>query len=150
VTYFDGALAPLLDRADRRCRVKYDPRSMDAVFVELPEGGHLRVPCADLGRPVVTLWEQRAAQRELRDEGRRTVDETAVNAAIVEQRRLLAGAQATSKAARRALARLPATVPLAEVSTTSAGSAPGSADDEGDGRVPPVVEGEAWRTEFLT
>jgi putative transposase len=39
VTYFDGALTSLLDRADRRCRVKYDPRSMDAVFVELPEGG---------------------------------------------------------------------------------------------------------------
>ena len=150
VTYFDGALTSLLDRADRRCRVKYDPRSMDAVFVELPEGGHLRVPCADLGRPAVTLWEQLAAQSALRDEGRRTVDETAVAAAIEEQRRLLAGAQATSKAARRALARLPATVPLAEVSATTAGSAPRAADDEGDGRVPPVIEGEAWRTEFLT
>jgi putative transposase len=150
VTYFDGALAALLDRAERRCRVKYDPRSMDAVFVELPEGGHLRVPCADLGRPAVTLWEQRAAQRTLRDEGRRTVDETAVTAAIEEQRRLLAGAQATSKAARRALARLPASIPLAEGSATTVGSAPGTADDESDGRVPPVVEGEAWRTEFLT
>ena len=150
VTYFDGALASLLDRADRRCRVKYDPRSMDAVFVELPEGGHLRVRCADLGRPAVTLWEQRAAQCALRDEGWRTVDETAVTAAIEEQRRLLAGAQATSKAARRALARLPAIVPLAEGSATTAGSAPGTAGDDDDGRVPPVVEGEAWRTEFLT
>ena len=78
------------------------------------------------------------------------LDETAVTAAIEEQRRLLAGAQATSKAARRALARLPATVPLPADSATTARSAPGTADDEDDGRVPPVVEGEAWRTEFLT
>jgi hypothetical protein len=77
----------------------------------------------------------------------------AVTAAIEEQRRLLAGAQATSKAARRALARLPASVPpsvlLAEGSATTVGSAPATADDESDGRVPPVVDGEAWRTEFL-
>ena len=99
VTYFDGALAPLLDRGDRRCRVKYDPGSMDAVFVELPEGGHLRVRCADLGRPAVSLWEQRIADRALRDEGRRTIDEAAVATAIEEQRRVLAGAQAASKSA---------------------------------------------------
>ena len=61
VTYFDGALAPLLDSNARTCRIKYDPRDMSAVFVELPTGGHLRLPCADLGRPAVTLWEQRAA-----------------------------------------------------------------------------------------
>jgi putative transposase len=47
VTYFDGALASLLDSSERRCRVKYDPRNMSAVFVELPAGGHLRLPCAD-------------------------------------------------------------------------------------------------------
>src|ERR1700726_4234389 len=61
VTYFDGALAPLLDSNARKCRIKYHPRDMSAVFVELPTGGHLRLPCADLGRPAVTLWEQRAA-----------------------------------------------------------------------------------------
>ena len=70
VTYFDGALAPLLDSNERSCRVKYDPHNMSAVFVELPTGGHLRVPCADLGRPPVTLWEQRAATRTLRKAGR--------------------------------------------------------------------------------
>ena len=75
VTYYDGTLASLLDSAERRCRVKYNPRDMSAVFVEVLGRGHLRVPCADLGRPPVTLWEQRAATRALRAEGRRTVDE---------------------------------------------------------------------------
>jgi hypothetical protein len=45
----------------RKCRIKYHPHNMSAVFVELPTGGHLRLPCADLGRPATTLWEQRAA-----------------------------------------------------------------------------------------
>ena len=150
VVYFDGALASLLDRADRRCRVKYDPRSMDAVFVELPDCGHLRVPCADLGRSAVTLWEQRLAQRALRAEGRRTVDEAAVAAAIDEQRRLLAGAQATSKSARRALARLPANPSPTAAPHLPVQAAADAAEDEKDARVPPVVEDEAWRTEFLT
>jgi putative transposase len=150
VLYFDGGLASLLDRADRRCRIKYDPRRMDAVFVELPEGGHLRVPCADLGRPAVTLWEQRDAYRALRAEGRRTVDEAAVATAIEEQRRLLADAQTTSKSARRALARLPNSSAPSGTSATSANAQSDSANDEGDAQVPPVVESEAWRTEFLS
>ena len=150
VAYFEGALASLLDRADRRCRVKYDPRSMDAVFVELPEGGHLRVRCADLGRPAASLWEQRIAQRALRDEGRRTIDEQAVVKAIEEQRRLLAGAQASSKAARRALARLPGDPSPAASPHPPVQAAADAADDEKEARVPPVAEDEAWRTEFLT
>lgn len=144
VTYFDGALAPLLDRANRRCRVKYDPRSMDAVFVELPEGGHLRVPCADLGRPPISLWEQRAATRLLREEGRRGVDETAILAAVGEQRRVLAAARISSKAARRATARLPGGQSL-EVTPPRVGPP----EDERAARVPPVAPDDVWKTEFL-
>jgi hypothetical protein len=65
VTYYDGGLASLLDRPDRSCRVKYDPRDLSAVFVELPGEGHLRVPYADLSRPPVSLWEHRAAVQAL-------------------------------------------------------------------------------------
>ncbi|MBV1800328.1 Mu transposase C-terminal domain-containing protein [Siccirubricoccus sp. G192] len=57
VLYQDGALAHLVDRGGARVRVKYDPRDLSAVFVELPTGDHVRVPYADLGRPPVTLWE---------------------------------------------------------------------------------------------
>jgi len=54
------------------------------------------------------LSGQRAAARTLRAEGHASVDEAAVLfAAIAAQRRLLAEAQATSKVARRATARLP-------------------------------------------
>ena len=151
VTYFDGALAPLLDSNARKCRIKYDPRDMSAVFVELPTGGHLRLPCADLGRPAVTLWEQRAATRTLRAEGRASVDEAAMFAAIATQRRVLAEAQATSKAARRTTARLPDRRSTAiELRLPPAPDAtPPEAANEDDARVPCVVDEEAWKTEFL-
>ena len=148
VLYFDGTLAPLLDRADRRCRVKYDPRSMDAVFVELPEGGHLRVPHADLGRPALSLWEQRAATRLLREEGRRSVDEAAVATAVEEQRRVLAEAHSTSKAARRLAARSPANRVMSDVSPAPQ-SIVSETDSEEEARIPPVVVDDSWKTEFL-
>jgi putative transposase len=142
-TYYDGGLASLLDRPDRSCRVKYDPRDLSAVFVELPGEGHLRVPYADLGRPPVSLWEHRAAVQRLREQGRAGVDEAAIFVAIAEQRETLAAAQAKSKAARRAIARMPRT-PSAP---RSAVSAPVGGTDEA--QVPVVDGAEAWMTEFL-
>jgi putative transposase len=149
VTYFDGALAPLLDGNARKVRVKYDPRNMSAVFVELPGGGHLRLPCADLGRPAVTLWEQRAATQTLRQAGRANVSEAAIFSAISEQRRVLTEAEASSKAARRANARLPDRRSSATEAEPPGMTPPGIADED-DARVPCVVEEEAWKTEFLS
>ncbi|MBL6079202.1 hypothetical protein JMJ56_14380 [Belnapia sp. T18] len=31
-----------------RLRVRYDPRDLSAIFAEMPQGGPLRVPYADL------------------------------------------------------------------------------------------------------
>lgn len=44
IVYQDGALAHLVDHGPGKLRVKYDPRDLSAVFVELPTGGHVRVP----------------------------------------------------------------------------------------------------------
>ena len=143
VTYYDGGLAPLLERPDRSCRVKYDPRDLSTVFVELPSEGHLRVPYADLGRPPVSLWEHRAAVQRLREQGRASVDEAAIFAAITEQRETLAAAQAKSKAARRAIARMPRT-PSAPHSAARA-----SVVEADEAQVPTVSGAEAWMTEFL-
>jgi putative transposase len=104
IQYQDGALAHLVGTT-AKLRVKYDPRDLSAVFVELPTGGDVRVPYADFSRPAITLWEHREAKRKLRAEGRRQVDEQAVFAAIAEQRRVLAAAYEKSKAARRAVSR---------------------------------------------
>jgi putative transposase len=104
IHYYDGALASLIGTG-ATLRVKYDPRDLSAVFAEMPGGGHLRVPYADLSRRAITLWEHRSVVRRLHAEGRRTIDEQVIFAAVGEQRRTLAEAYAKSRQARRAAAR---------------------------------------------
>jgi putative transposase len=153
IMYFDGALGPLLDSADRKLRIKYDPRNLGAVFVELPTGGHLRVPFADLARPPISLWELRVATREIRETGRQGIDEDAIFAAIDEQRRVIKEALARSKAARRAATKQPngrTVQSVAKVSQAPHEVEPANAEDEEHGRVPAVSENDAWKTEFFT
>lgn len=147
IAYYDGALAPLIGEPDRKVRVKYDPRDLGAVFVQLPAGSHARVPYADLGRPPISLWEHREAVRLLREAGRHTVDERAIFAAIDEQRRILAAAHADTRIARRPATRA---VPAAPSPDPASGSRPASASGaEDDGaRAPMPAEGEASGVEF--
>jgi putative transposase len=59
----------------------------------------------DLRRELITLWEHRSAVRRLKDEGRRSVDEASIFAAIREQRAILDDARAQSREARRNVVR---------------------------------------------
>ena len=150
VLYQDGALAHLVDAGGVKLRVKYDPRDLSAVFVELPSGGHVRVPYADLGRPPVTLWEHREACRRLHAKGRRTVDEHAIFAAVAEQRRVVVEARRLTRAARRGAVR---TALAGEgIAAERAGRAgqPSAAPDSGDpeARVPMPDEGATSGVEF--
>jgi len=147
IHYQDGILAHLVDHGVGKLRVKYDPRDLSAVFVELPAGEHVRVPYADLGRWPITLWEHREARQRLRAAGRRSMDEHAIFAAIAEQRRMLQEAQSRSKAARRALARLD----LAERATAAPSPAregEGGDVSDAEARVPMPPEGETSGVEF--
>lgn len=147
IVYQDGGLAHLVDHGPGKLRVKYDPRDLSAVFVELPAGDHVRVPYADISRQPITLWEHREAIQRLRAESRRSVDEHAIFAAVVEQRRVLQEAQVRSKAARRALARVEnaerATMPLEPT-----GVATGEELQDAEAKVPMPIEGEGSGVEF--
>lgn len=136
VQYQDGALAHLVNSGGHKLRVKYDPRDLSAVFVELSGGDHIRVPYADIGRSAVTLWEHRSAINRLREEGRRTVDEHAIFEAIEEQRRVLAEAYDRSKAARRAVVR--GELAIADIRAPAA--PPAASDDDPDAQV--VIPGD--------
>jgi putative transposase len=141
VLYQDGALAHLVDAGGGRLRVKYDPRDLSAVFVELSTGDHIRVPYADIGRPSVTLWEHRLAIKRLREEGRRTVDEYAIFAAIEEQRRVLAEAYDRSKSARRAIVRAGLAAEQVAGERRPPSSTAAESSDDPDARVPMPAEG---------
>ncbi|KAA5608271.1 Mu transposase C-terminal domain-containing protein [Rhodovastum atsumiense] len=148
ILYQDGALAHLVDRDVGRLRVKYDPRDLSAVFVELPTGGHVRVPYADLGRPAITLWEHREAVRRLHAEGRRGVDEPAIFAAIAEQRHILEDAARRSKAARRAVARTGLAASAAVAAPNQPPHPPAALAEDDEARVPMPPEGEGSGVEF--
>jgi putative transposase len=148
VHYQDGTLAHLVDNGGGKRRVKYDPRDLSAVFVELPTGEHIRVPYADLSRPAVTLWEHRIAVKRLHEAGRRTVDEFAIFAAIDEQRRVLADAYERSKAARRSVTRLGLAGDRAGDLHAGLSPRPAGAVDDPDATVPMPEEGASSGVEF--
>jgi len=89
----------------------------------------------------VTLWEHRLATKRLREEGRRTVDEYAIFAAIEEQRRVLADAYDRSKSARRAVVRAGLAADQAADERRNPSPPPAEAGDDPDARVPMPAEG---------
>jgi putative transposase len=147
IVYQDGGLAHLVDQGPGKLRVKYDPRDLSAVFVELPAGDHVRVPYADISRLPITLWEHREAIQRLRAEGRRSVDEHAIFAAVTEQRRMLLEAQSRSKAARRALARVENAARTTKPPKPK-GVGQGEELQDAEAKVPMPIEGEGSGVEF--
>lgn len=121
IAYWADALTPFLINGEA-VPVHYDPRNLARVFVRGASGGFVDVPYRnDLGRPPISLWEQRAVLARLRAAGRATVDEAAIFAAITCQRALVEGARDITVAARR------------EQSTTGSALATPAVHDAGDG-----------------
>lgn len=141
IFYQDGALAHLVDAGGVRARVKYDPRDLSAVFVELRDGNYVRVPYADLRHPPVTLWEHREACRRLRDEGRRSVDEHAIFQAVAEQRHILDEARKLTKAERRKATRSDLALMAARRGTSDAGPIADPPANDPDAKVPMPGDG---------
>ncbi|MGB3386677.1 MAG: Mu transposase C-terminal domain-containing protein, partial [Pseudaminobacter sp.] len=104
IRYWSDEFGWLMGRERRRVTVKYDPRDLSCVFVATGQG-YLDARPADRTRPAIALWEQRAARRALRAEGRRSVDEELIFSTILAQRALVEEATRTTKAMRRDLAR---------------------------------------------
>ena len=104
IRYWSDELRWLMGRDRRRLTVKYDPRDLSCVFVAAGEG-YLEARPADRTRPAIALWEQRAARRALRAEGRRALDEDLIFSTILAQRALVDEATRATKAMRRDGAR---------------------------------------------
>lgn len=86
----------------REVTVRYHPEDLSRVFVTAGRGEYLEVRYADLRRPAISLFEQRAALQAIRSEGQRTVSETLIFRTIEEQRRVIGKArQATVRERRR-------------------------------------------------
>ena len=81
--------------------VRYDPRDLSRIYLLGPDGRYYDIPYRDLGRPPVTLWEQRLALKRLREEGHSHVDESAIFRTIETMRKIADEAVRTTKTIRR-------------------------------------------------
>ena len=73
----------------RKVRVRYHPDDLSRVYVSVDGKHYVEARCADLRRPTISLWEQRAAVRTLKASGSRKLSEALLFKAIGEQRRIV-------------------------------------------------------------
>jgi putative transposase len=85
----------------REVIVRYHPEDLSRVFVSAAGHEFIEVRYADLRRPAISLWEQRAAVKYLREQGHRTISDVMMFRAIEEQRCLVERARSKTRSARR-------------------------------------------------
>jgi putative transposase len=68
IHYWSDVL-PTLVKRDEPFVVHYDPRNLSRIYVKAPDHSYVEVPCADIRRPPISLWELRAARRFLAQQG---------------------------------------------------------------------------------
>ena len=77
-------------REDRRkVRVRYHPEDLSRVFVSADGKNYVEARYADLRRPAISLWEQRAAVKALRAQSHPKISEALVFKAIEQQRAIV-------------------------------------------------------------
>lgn len=128
IHYWDDVLSPWAGQSGQKCVVRYDPRDLAQVFLCGPDGRFYRIPCRDLRRPRITLWEQMQARAQLRQRGIAAMDEQMLFDAVEAQRQIVAEAGARTKSARRSGQR--AAYALAGAQTARAPQTLASQDDD--------------------
>ncbi|WP_256988667.1 Mu transposase C-terminal domain-containing protein [Rhodococcus sp. 05-2255-1e] len=102
VRYFSNALKPWVARREHLGAfvIRRDPRDLSRIWVLEPDGaGYIEVPYRMMAHPAVTLWEHRAATARLREQGRSSIDESALFSMIEQMRDLTDRAQKDTRRA---------------------------------------------------
>jgi putative transposase len=73
-------------RRRTRLRVKYDPRDISRVWVQVSSGKFVEARWRQLGQPPMTKWERERALKALAARGRTERDARAIGEAVLEQR----------------------------------------------------------------
>ncbi|MDQ3817221.1 MAG: Mu transposase C-terminal domain-containing protein, partial [Acidobacteriota bacterium] len=115
IEYYHDVLRPFIkaadtsDRKNRRIRMftfRRDPRDISRVYFYNPDLKRYSViPYRNLSHPAASIWEYRAAVRQLKAEGRRNIDENTIFAAIKKMRTLQDNATKETKHIRRSKER---------------------------------------------
>ena len=81
-------------------RVRYHPEDLSRVYVSADGRHYVEARYADVRRPSISLWEQRAAMRAVRAAGQPRLSEALVFQAIGKQRQIVEGARRQTRRTR--------------------------------------------------
>jgi putative transposase len=85
-------------RVDRRhVRVRYHPEDLSRIFVSADGRHYVEARYADLRRPSITLWEQRAAVKSMKANNQPRISEALLFQAIGQQRQVVERARRDTK-----------------------------------------------------
>lgn len=115
INYYDPLLDPYINAvsADDKSKkqsftLRRDPRDISVLyFLDPADNRYSPIPYRNMGHPAVSLWELRAAEKKLREEGSEAVDEDKIFETIERMRQRVDDAVKATKAARRSIARRP-------------------------------------------
>jgi putative transposase len=88
-------------RRKTKLRVKYDPRDISRVWVQVSPGQYVEARWRDLRQPPMTKWERERALKALAARGRSERDTKAIGEAVLEQRAIEDQGVALTMQARR-------------------------------------------------
>jgi putative transposase len=133
--YWSDALAGHVGRKDGKAVVRYDPRNLSVIWVELDGGRCIEARYRNLEIPPVSLWEYREAMKTARALGRTGSNELVLAELIRQQRQIEGESRRLTKAERRSRER----------KGTLKGSSPADSTFEG---LRPVDTGDTSRPLF--
>ena len=138
--YWSDALAGYVGRRDGKVVVRYDPRDLSAVWVELDGGRCVEARYRNLEIPPVSLWEYREAMQKARAMGKVGTNELVLAELIRQQRQIEGESRALTKAERRSRERNSSMKGLAADDRVSEGLRPVDTGDTSR----PMFKVERW------
>jgi len=105
IRYWSDALAGHIGRGDGKVVVRYDPRDLSVIWVELDGGRYAEARYRNLEMPPVSLWEYREAMKKARALGKSGSNEVVLAELIQRQRQIETESRGLTKAERRSRER---------------------------------------------
>lgn len=105
IRYWSDALAGHIGRGDGKVVVRYDPRDLSVIWVELDNDRYVEARYRNLEIPPVSLWEYREAMRNARALGKSGSNELVLAELIRQQRQIESESRSLTRAERRSRER---------------------------------------------
>ena len=98
--YWNDAFASLIGRGKEKAQVRFDPRNLSKIWVQVDDGRMIEARYRNLSHPEISLWESRRARKEWKEKHGGRIHEKALFDMVDAQRRLAEAARQKTKAAR--------------------------------------------------